>query len=228
MNAKIITLDGPAAAGKSTVARALSRRLNFLYVDSGALYRIVTWQALQQGVATDDDEALKCLIERIQVDFSVREGAVSYVVGGMIPADEIRTPELNRHVSPVSKVPEVRIRVTDWLRELRSLGDLVVEGRDIGTVVFPESPARFYLDANTEERARRRQAEDHSKGFAQDTKAVLSSILNRDRIDSTRKSAPLKIPEGAVVIDTTPLSVEQVVATILSQLPASYLAGPTA
>lgn len=223
MDAKIITIDGPAAAGKSTVARAVSGRLGFSYVDSGALYRIVTWQARARGVPTDDPAALASLVETLEIDFPVRDGAVNYAVEGVVPGAEIRTPEVNAHVSPVSREPVVRDRVTAWLRGLRALGNLVVEGRDIGTVVFPESPARFYLDAAPEARARRRLAEEQARGLHQAEDAVLNSILSRDRIDSTRKAAPLRIPEGAVVIDTTPLTVEGVIAAILARLPAGYV-----
>jgi len=218
----IITLDGPAASGKSTVSKAISARLGLIHVDSGALYRIVTYLALQENVDTSSPEALAAFAPKCAgaVEFVVRNGRVAYDVGGAELGDKIRTPEINKHVSPVSVSPEVRALVTGWLRSMRTLGNLVVEGRDIGSVVFPDSPFRFYLDADADERARRRLKEDIAKGFAkadaQD--AVKASLLNRDKIDSSRKTAPLTIPEGAFVVDTTPLTIEEVVATILEKI----------
>lgn len=202
----------------------MARKLGFLYVDSGALYRIVTWMAIQRGVGTGDPEAVAKFAATLEVESSVRDGAIVYQVGGTEPGDELRTPEVNQHVSPVSALPAVRERVTQWLRALRTLGPLVVEGRDIGSVVFPESPARFYLDADPEERARRRHREDLRKGFARPdaVDAVKASLLNRDRIDSTRKAAPLTVAAGAQVIDTTHLSVEGVVAAVLAALPGAW------
>ena len=220
---RVIAIDGPSGAGKSTVARSLGRKLGFLHVDSGALYRIMTWQALEHRIDTQSEAALSAFAPTVTVDFSVRDGAVVYAVQGVEPGARIRTPEINRHASPVAKVPAVRTRVTNWLRELRRFGDLVVEGRDIGSVVFPESPARFYLDAAPEERARRRHTEEQQKGIAnQGTEAVLASLLNRDRIDSSRATAPLKIADGARVLDTTQLSIEQVVQTVYNSLPPEW------
>lgn len=220
---RVIAIDGPSGAGKSTVARCLGRKLGFLHVDSGALYRIMTWQALKHGINTADERAMTSFAPAVTVAFSVRDGAIIYTVDGAEPGDCIRTPEINQHASPVAKVPAVRARVTAWLRELPKFGDLVVEGRDIGSVVFPDSPARFYLDAAPEERARRRQREEHEKGIAkQSTEAVLASLLNRDRIDSSRATAPLKIADGAMVLDTTSLGIEQVVQTVFDHLPADW------
>lgn len=220
----VICIDGPAAAGKSTVARAVATRLGFLYVDSGALYRTATWQALKAGVDTADADAVARFAPRLHIDFAVREGVVAYSVDGEEPGQAIRTPEINRHVSPVSTVAAIRDRVTGWLRELRVLGPLIVEGRDIGSVVFPDSPARFYLDADPEERTRRRHLEDVLKGFADSASrdAVKASLLNRDRIDSTRKAAPLSVAPGACVIDTTPLGIDEVVARIVAALPLEW------
>ena len=214
----IVSLDGPAASGKSTVSKIISAKLGLLHVDSGALYRIVTYLALAENIDTSSPEALAAFAPKCAgaVDFVVRDGRVAYDVGGAELGDKIRTPEINAHVSPVSVSPEVRTLVTGWLRSMRALGSLVVEGRDIGSVVFPDAPFRFYLDADPDERARRRLKEDIAKGFAKPDAqdAVKTSLLNRDKIDSSRKTAPLKIPDGAYVIDTTPLSIEEVVGMI--------------
>ena len=215
---KVVCIDGPAGSGKSTTAHAVSERLGILFVDSGALYRIMTRECLRAGVDTSDPAAVAAFCKGVRVDFVVKGGRVAYEVGGEEPGDTIRTPEINAHVSPVSAVPEVRAIVTGWLREMPRLGDIVVEGRDIGSVVYPDSPYRFYLDCDPDERARRRQREDATKGFVQTEEQVKASLLARDRIDSSRKTAPLKVPEGAIRIDTTHLPVEGVVAEIASRL----------
>lgn len=212
---KVICIDGPAASGKSTVSKLIAEMSGIKYVDSGALYRIATWQALEAGIDTNDAEAVAKFITGLKVDFIVKGNRVAYEVNGEEPGDKIRTPEINKHVSPVSAVPEVRTIVTKWLRDMRSVGDIVVEGRDIGSVVYPDSPYRFYLDADAETRTARRYKEDIQKGFIQNADQVKASLLNRDKIDSSRKTAPLKIPEGAIVIDTSPLTAEQVAEKII-------------
>ena len=212
---KVICIDGPAASGKSTVSKLIAEMFGIKYVDSGALYRIATWQALEAGIDTNDAEAVAKFITNLKVDFVVKGNRVAYEVNGEEPGDKIRTPEINKHVSPVSAVPEVRTIVTKWLRDMRSVGDIVVEGRDIGSVVYPDSPYRFYLDADAETRTLRRHKEDIQKGFIQNEEQVKASLLNRDKIDSSRKTAPLKIPEGAIVIDTSPLTAVQVAEKII-------------
>lgn len=212
---RIIAIDGPSGAGKSTIARVVGARLGFLHVDSGALYRIMTLAALRAGVDCNDAEAVAEFCKRVDVKFAVKDGAVAAFVDGKEPGDAIRTAEINANVSPVSKVPEVRAKVNDWLHSMQALGDLIVEGRDIGSVVFPEAEARFYLDATPEARARRRHLEEVSKGMAaQSEEAVKASLLARDKIDSTRKTAPLKIADGAVVIDSTELGIEEVLSIV--------------
>lgn len=211
---KVICIDGPAGSGKSTTAHAVSDRLEILFVDSGALYRIMTWQCMLAGVDTSDPAAVAEFCKGVKVDFVVKGNRVAYEIGGEEPGDRIRTPEVNARVSPVSAVPEVRAIVTGWLRGMPRLGDIVVEGRDIGSAVYPDSPYRFYLDCDPDERARRRRKEDAGKGFVQTEEQVKASLLARDKIDSTRKTAPLKVPEGAITIDTTHLTVDQVVDKI--------------
>ncbi len=219
---EVIAIDGPSAAGKSTVARGVAQIMGYLYVDSGALYRIVTWQCLAQGVDTADAEAVARFAESLVVEQTVRNGAVEFAVNGVPPGEAIRMPEINQHVSPVATVPGVRDRVTAWLRGMRQLGPLVVEGRDIGSVVFPDTQASFYLDASATERARRRHSEEQDKGIQESREEVLASLMNRDRIDSGRKAAPLKVADGAMVVDTTPLSIREVIESILDHLPAEF------
>ena len=213
---KVIAIDGPSGAGKSSVSRIVGERLQMLHVDSGALYRIFTWQALEKGVDTSSPEAVAAFAPSVEIECRPENGAIVYYVDGEIPGNRIRTPEINAHASHVATVKAVRDRVTDLLRSLVRFGDLVVEGRDITTAVFPDSPYRFYLTASAEARARRRQKEEVEKGIAnQSEEAVKASLLARDRIDSTRQYAPLKKADGVTEIDSSDLTLEQVVDLVL-------------
>jgi cytidylate kinase len=166
-----------------------------------------------------------CALE-VEVECRVENGAIAYYVGGESPGERIRAPEINASASHVAKVKEVRERVTSLLRDMTRHGDLVVEGRDITTAVFPDSPARFYLTASAEARAARRQKEEVEKGIAnQSTEAVKESLLARDAIDSTRQHAPLRKADGALEIDSTDLTLDQVVELVLAALPADWRAG---
>ena len=221
--ARVIAIDGPSGAGKSSVSRIVGQRLGFLHVDSGALYRIMTWQCLENGVDTSSPEAVAAFAQNVEIECRAEDGRVAYYVRGEAPGDRIRTPEINAHASPVATVKEVRDRITQLLRDMTRFGDLVVEGRDITTAVFPDSPARFYLTASAEARAMRRQKEEVEKGIAnQSAEAVKASLLARDAIDSTRKYAPLKKADGALEIDSSDLTLEQVVNTVLSALPEDW------
>ena len=221
--ARVIAIDGPSGAGKSSVSRTVGKRLGFLHVDSGALYRIMTWQCLEKGVDTSDPAAVAACARQVEIECRAEDGHIAYYVGGEAPGNRIRTPEINAHASPVATVKDVRDRITDLLRGLTRFGDLIVEGRDITTAVFPDSPARFYLTASAEARARRRQKEEVEKGIAnQSAEAVKASLLARDAIDSTRKYAPLKKADGALEIDSSDLTLEQVVETVLAALPEDW------
>lgn len=220
---RVIAIDGPSGAGKSTIAKGIGKRMGFLHVDSGSLYRIMTLAAIKAGIDCNDEEAVAAGCDKVDVRFVVKDGAVAALVEGKEPGDAIRTAEINAHVSPVSKVPEVRERINIWLRGMRELGDIVVEGRDIGSVVFPDTPARFFLNASAEARAIRRHLEEVAKGIATQTvEEVKASLLNRDKIDSSRKTAPLKIPEGAIVIDSTNLSIEEVLDIVEKNARAAF------
>ena len=220
---RVIAIDGPSGSGKSSTSKRVGKALGFLHVDSGALYRIMTWQCLEHGVDTSNPEAVAAFAEKVKIECRPENGVISYSVDGELPGDRIRTPEINAHASPVATVKAVRDRVTTILRGLTQYGDLVVEGRDITTAVFPDSPARFYLTASAEARALRRQKEEVEKGIANQTaEAVKASLLARDAIDSTRKYAPLKKADGALEIDSTALTLDQVVETVLNALPADW------
>ncbi|MBR3958315.1 MAG: (d)CMP kinase [Kiritimatiellae bacterium] len=221
--ARVIAIDGPSGAGKSSVSRIVGKKLGFLHVDSGALYRIMTWQALVRKVDTDNPEAVAAFAPTVDIECRPENGAIAYYVGGEPPGERIRTPEINAHASQVATVKAVRDRITAILRGLTRFGDLVVEGRDITTAVFPDSPARFYLTASAEARAMRRQKEEVEKGIAnQSAAAVKASLLARDAIDSTRKYAPLRKADGAIEIDSSDLTLEQVVDIVLEKIHETF------
>lgn len=221
--ARVVAIDGPSGAGKSSVSRIVGGKLGFLHVDSGALYRIMTWQALVKKVDTDDPDAVAAFAPTVEIECRPENGAIAYYVDGEKPGDRIRTPEINAHASQVATVKAVRDRITAILRGLTRFGDLVVEGRDITTAVFPDSPARFYLTASAEARARRRQKEEVEKGIAnQSAETVKASLLARDAIDSTRKYAPLRKADGAIEIDSSDLTLEQVVDIVLGKIHETF------
>lgn len=218
MPGDLVAIDGPAASGKSTVSRRVAAAMNSLYVDSGALYRAVTWRAMKHGVEEGDREGLLASLHEMQLEFFVRDGAVCFLVDGSDPGVEIRTESVNRRVSEVAATPQVRECVVDWLRGMDRFGNLVVEGRDIGSVVFPAAPHKFYLDADPEERARRRHREFVERNETSNVESVRDSQSRRDRLDSQRKTAPLVVADGAQIIDTTELDIDVVVAMVLERV----------
>ena len=221
--ANVIAIDGPSGAGKSSVSRIVGEKLGYLHVDSGALYRIMTWQCLENKVNTDDPAAIAAFAAQVEIECRPENGSIAYYVRGEAPGNRIRTPEINAHASKVATVREVRDRITALLRGMTAHGNLVVEGRDITTAVFPDSPARFYLTASAEARARRRQKEEVEKGIAnQSAETVKASLLARDQMDSTRKYAPLTKADGALEIDSSDLTLDQVVDAVMRALPPSF------
>lgn len=221
--ARVIAVDGPSGAGKSSVSKAVGQRLGFLHVDSGALYRIVTWQCLEQGVDTANPEAVAALADSLEITYAAEDGRIVYSVGGIRPDKELREPRINAHASPVATVPAVRAKITSDLREMTRFGDLIIEGRDITTAVFPDTPARFYLEADPAVRAQRRQLEEVQKGVAnQSVEEVQASLLARDKIDSSRACAPLRKADGVIAIDSTYLTLEQVIQTVIDALPEGW------
>ncbi|MBP5286127.1 MAG: (d)CMP kinase [Kiritimatiellae bacterium] len=221
--AKVIAIDGPSGSGKSSVSRIVGGRLGFLHVDSGALYRIVTWRCLEEKVDTSDPAAVAAFAAGVGIELRPENGRVEYYVGGEKPGERIRTPEINAHASAVATVKEVRDRITAILRSMAAFGDLVVEGRDITTAVFPDSPARFYLTASPEARAERRRREQVEKGISdQSAEAVKASLLARDRVDSTRRHAPLRKADGAVEIDSSDMTLDEVVDAVMNALPPGW------
>lgn len=206
MQPDVITLDGPAASGKSSVARLVAARLGRTYVNTGNMYRAMTWAVLAQGVDPANPESVRAAAAAVQLDSPVADGQTQVRVDGrVLSTDDLNSDAVNAGVSLVARVPEVRERLVRDQRALVALGPLVMEGRDIGSVVFPESRLKFYIDASEEVRAARRRAQGHA-----------DQVAERDRLDSTRKSSPLVVPEGAQVIDNSHLTLEQAVEAVLA------------
>jgi cytidylate kinase len=210
----VIAIDGPAASGKSSVARQLAERLGCVHVNSGALYRAVTWAVLNSGINPGDETAVAGFVHRLPVTMTASGGGAWIRVDGHDPEPYLRDQQVNAHVSTVSSYPEVRVLLTAILRGMGEGGDLVMEGRDIGSVVFPETPYKLYIDAQEEVRMARRAAQGEA-----------DSVRQRDKADSSRGSAPLQVPEGAVVIDNSELSAEETYAAVCAALAARGLAG---
>jgi cytidylate kinase len=208
----IVAIDGPAGSGKSTVARSLARRLGFTYLDSGALYRTITLLALEAGADLDDGPALGRIGEEASIELRERDDDnVQVLVDGRDVSLEIREPRVTGASSTVAAHPEVRTALLRKQRELIAGGNYVVEGRDIGTVVAPDAPVKVFLTADPDERARRRADELSRRGIESEADEVRAAIEQRDRLDSTRSAAPLRTADDAVVIDTTGLTVAEVV-----------------
>ncbi len=203
----VITIDGPAGAGKSTAARALARRLGYRLVDTGAMYRALAWSVARAGLPVEDTPALRRHLA--SVDVRLRGDRV--FVDDQDVTGEIRTQEISDLTSRLTMLAPVRDRVTPLQRQLAAEGGVVLEGRDTGTVVCPDADVKFYLDASDEARARRRQRELAARGAAVDLETVRREIALRDRQDTTRALAPLRKASDAVTVDTTDLDVEQVV-----------------
>lgn len=213
---RVIAIDGPSGAGKSSVSRIVGRRLGFLHVDSGALYRIMTWQCLARGVDVADPAKVAKAAAEIEIECRPDGERIAYFVNGEEPGDRIRTPEISANSSKVATVKEVRDIVTALLRSMTRHGDIIVEGRDITTAVFPDTPYRFYLTASAEARARRRQKENIDKGIANESAdAVKAALMARDAIDSKRKYAPLRKADGVVEIDSSDMTLDEVVEEIV-------------
>jgi cytidylate kinase len=213
----IIAIDGPSGAGKGTLARRLAEALGYRHIDTGAMYRAVAWQAHQRGLALDDEAAVAALAE--QADLRQDDGLIS--IDGTDVTRAIRTPEMDHSAARVARLPAVRAVLVARQRALGDGGGVVMEGRDIGTVVFPNADVKFYLDASAEERARRRaHDESHSSGQQGSVDRLRTDMAARDQSDTTRKVAPLQMATDAIYVDTTELDAEQVLQEVLSRVAA--------
>jgi cytidylate kinase len=203
----VVAIDGPAASGKSTVARKLARRLGFSYINSGAVYRAIAWLANEHQIPPDDWSAVCAQVRKSVFKFSLRERELVFLIDGDNPQPHLREERVNRSVSAISAIPEVREFLVTNLREFLTWDNLVMEGRDIGSMVFPDTPYKFYIDASLEVRAQRRAAQGQR-----------DDLFFRDRADSSRRASPLTIAEDAHVIDSSSLTIDGVVGEIIGRL----------
>lgn len=219
---EIIAVDGPAASGKSTLAEKLAEYLGYLYFDTGVMYRAVTLAALRQLGSVDSEEEVSSLAEAIQIDVrppSVADGRKDDVyLDGEDVTWAIRSAEVDTNISQVSAYRRVRQAMTEQQRRIGRRGAVVMAGRDIGTVVFPEAPLKLYLEASVEERARRRYNEIRQRGGTESYEEILASMRRRDAIDASREIAPMRPADDAVVIDTDGRSIEEVLGMVISLL----------
>jgi CMP/dCMP kinase len=215
----IITIDGPAGAGKTTISKMLARRLGYRYIDTGALYRGIALAACQARVAADDDGALATLCRNITLDFQPSDQGLLLILNGKDVGDQIRTPEVTMMASAISARPVIRAFLLEIQRTLGASKKVVLEGRDMGTVVFPQADIKFFLDADPKIRARRRYEELKAKNCqCPSLDCVEKEMVQRDTNDSSRTLAPLKPAQDAIHIDSTRLALEQVVVTMLNHI----------
>ncbi|MCI1953401.1 (d)CMP kinase [Ligilactobacillus acidipiscis] len=210
-----IAIDGPASAGKSTVAKLVAKKLDYIYCDTGAMYRAVTYAALKQGVALDDDAALKKMLTQFDLKFIPADPEQLVIVNGEDITKQIRFPEITNQVSLVSAQPSVREEMTKRQQEIASAGAIVMDGRDIGTTVLPQAEVKIFLVASVHERAVRRYKENISKGIETSMQTLEDEIKARDYKDSHREISPLTQASDAILLDTTSLNITQVVEKIL-------------
>ncbi|HSC78336.1 MAG TPA: (d)CMP kinase [Candidatus Acidoferrales bacterium] len=211
----VIAIDGPSGSGKSTVARAVAARLGYLYVDSGAMYRAVALRAREESIPPDAIERLTALAERMQIDLKRDSAGVRIFVDARDVTDAIRTPEISKGASLIAVLPAVRERLVAQQQRIGASGGIVMEGRDIGTVVFPKAELKIFLDATPDERARRRHAQHLEQGIESSLERTKKEVEERDRRDSTRSVSPLVQAPDAVYLDSTALTAEEVVDVIV-------------
>ena len=213
----VIAIDGPAASGKSSVARRVAERLGWTFVNTGNMYRAITWAVLQRGIDPADTDAVAQVAATLPIDFKTSDGQTFICIDGRLPGAELTGDDVNNAVSLVAAVPAVRERLVSGQRALALIGPLVMEGRDIGSVVFPDAAFKFYIDASEEVRSARRRAQGHT-----------DRVGERDRLDSTRKASPLVTAADAVAIDSSHMTLDEVVERVLSVLRSRGLAQSSA
>lgn len=207
----VVAIDGPAGAGKSTVARQVAKDLGYIYLDTGAMYRALTLKALRTGVSLEDEDALTKMAKETEIKITYKDHTQLIFMDGEDVSEEIRTPRVSQNVSLVAKVPGVRVEMVRLQRELAKGGGVVMDGRDIGSYVLPDAECKIFLTASTAERARRRAGDLKNLGIEVDLKQLEHEIAMRDQIDSTREMAPLVRAEDALLLDTSNMDFYEVV-----------------
>ena len=217
----VIAIDGPSGAGKSTLAKRLARELDFTYLDTGAMYRALALKVLRRSIDLADDDRLAELVGTTEIDLKEEGGRLVVLLDGEDVASQIRTPEVSQMASKVSALRMVRARMLELQREVGRRGSVVAEGRDIGTVIFPDAAVKIFLDASIAERARRRWQELRASGRLVDLQETQREIEERDRRDSERDVAPLRQAEDALLIDSSAVSADEVAAMVLTRVRAT-------
>ena len=217
MSKIIIAIDGPAGSGKSTIAKMVAERLNYTYLDTGAMYRAITYLALKEGIV-DDEKAVNKLVEGLDVTLNFEDGLTHVFVDGKELTEHIRTPEVNSKVSEIAAMAFVRKELVRMQQSMGEVGNVVAEGRDTTTVVFPNADVKVFLDATVEVRAKRRHKEYLEKGVKIDIEEVIENIRKRDRIDSGRAASPLRKADNAIEVDSSNLSVEEEFEILLENI----------
>jgi CMP/dCMP kinase len=212
----IVTIDGPAGAGKSTVSKVLARKLSYIYLDTGALYRAIAYKVLQEGILPSDEKKLADLCSGLEINVKSMDGILRVFVDGEDVTKRIRSEQVGLAASTVSAIPAVRDRLLSIQRDVGEKGGVVAEGRDMGTIVFPNADYKFYLDAEVEERIRRRYKELQMQGGSRDYERIADDLVARDRQDKERDVAPLKASHDAIVVDSTRMTVADVVDKMIS------------
>lgn len=210
----VIAVDGPAGAGKSTIAKLIAEKLNINYIDTGAMYRAITYKCLQNNIDINNEEEVIKIAKDGEIDFKDN----NIYLNGEILKDEIRTMEVSNNVSNVAKIKEVRYLMVDVQRNIGKVSSVILDGRDIGSYVFPNADYKFFLVATPEERGKRRYIELKEKGYEGTLEDIINDIIRRDEIDSNREFAPLVKAEGAIEIDTTGKDIDQVVDLVLQKI----------
>ena len=210
-----IAIDGPAGSGKTTTAKLVAKRLGILPVDTGAMYRAVSYECLRRNIDVHDEKSVERIADSINIDQKAIHGEIHTYLNGEDVSDKIRTPEVDKVVSIVSSYKKVRDKLVEIQRKLANTQDVVIEGRDIGTIVLKDADIKIFMKASLKERAKRRFNELRAKGVNVNFEDVLRELKKRDEMDSKRELAPLKIPEGAIIIDTTNKTIEEQVEEII-------------
>ncbi|MHB1315366.1 MAG: (d)CMP kinase [Christensenellales bacterium] len=213
-----IAVDGPAGAGKSTVAKLVAQKLGLLYLDTGAMYRAVALYMLENGIDYDDKDAVAASLDEVEICVAYENNIQTIYLNGSNVTNLIRTPQVTKAASGVALIPEVRLKLVEIQRQIAADNNVIMDGRDIGTYVLPNANYKFFLTASVQERARRRYLEQVKKGIEQSQEEIEKEIAARDHNDSTRAFAPLKQAEGAILVDTTGMDIDSVVHYILQRV----------
>ena len=220
----IIAIDGPAAVGKSTMGKLIAHELGYTYIDTGAIYRAITWKVLKNNIDINDENMISDIVSKTYITISLKDYYHIFVDGEDV-TEKIRDPKIDRNVSQIARLPKIRRQLIHLQRKLAEKGNIVMEGRDIGSVILPKADIKLYFSASEEERIKRRYKELIDKGYDVDYEEVKKHIVKRDEIDSKRKYAPLIKPKDAIIIDSTEKSIEEVKVEILKIIKSKKNAG---